>query len=138
MIRHAVRRVGLVAAGELSDRDRAELDRAIRAAEQACRFEFSLFIGSVQGDSRDYAERLHGSLVAPGRSLLVLVDRTARVIEVVTGTEVRRHLSDREVELTVLAMQSAFAAGEFVGGLKHGLAMLAEHARPQNTLHAAV
>lgn len=138
MIRHAVRRVGLVAAGELSDRDRAELDRAIRAAEQACRFEFSLFIGSVQGDSRDYAERLHGSLVAPGRSLLVLVDRTARVIEVVTGTEVRRHLSDREVELTVLAMQSAFAAGDFVGGLKHGLAMLAEHARPQNTLHAAV
>ena len=128
----------LVAAGELTSRERAELDKAIRAAEQACRFEFSLFIGSAQGDSRDYAERLHGSLVAPGRSVLVLVDPTARLLEVVTGTEVRRHLSDREVELSVFAMQSAFAAADLVGGLKRGLAMLAEHARPQNTLHSGV
>lgn len=125
-----------VAAGDLSSRDRAELDRAIRAAEQSCRFEFSLFLGQVQGDSRDYAERLHAALVAPDRSVLVLVDRTARVLEVVTGTDVRRHLSDREVELSIFAMQSDFAAGDVVGGLKRGLAMLAEHARPQNTLHA--
>lgn len=125
-----------VAAGDLSSRDRAELDRAIRAAEQSCRFEFSLFLGSVQGDSHDYAERLHAALVAPDRSVLVLVDRTARVLEVVTGTDVRRHLSDREVELSIFAMQSDFAAGDVVGGLKRGLAMLAEHARPQNTLHA--
>jgi uncharacterized membrane protein YgcG len=127
-----------VAAGELTSRDRAELDRAIRAAEQTCRFEFSLFIGSAQGDSRDYAERLHASLVAPSRSVLVLVDRSARLLEVVTGTEVRRHLTDREVELSVIAMQSDFAAGDLVGGLKRGLAMLGEHARPQNTLHAGV
>lgn len=127
-----------MAAGELSSRDRAELDKAIRAAEQTCRFEFSLFIGSAQGDSRDYAERLHAALVAPSRSVLVLVDRSARLLEVVTGTEVRRHLTDREVELSVIAMQSDFAAGDLVGGLKRGLAMLAEHARPQNTLHAGV
>jgi len=127
-----------VAAGEVSSRERAELDKAIRAAEQACRFEFSVFLGGAQGDSREFADRLHASLVAPDRSVLVLVDRTARLLEVVTGTEVRRHLSDREVELTVIAMQSAFAAGDFVGGIKHGLAMLAEHARPQNTLHSGV
>ena len=134
----AARQVEPVAAGELSSRDRAELDKAIRAAEQTCRFEFSLFIGSAQGDSREHAERLHSALVAPDRSVLVLVDRSARLIEVVTGTEVRRHLTDREVELSVIAMQSAFAAGDFVGGLKHGMSMLAEHARPQNTLHAGV
>ena len=92
----------------------------------------------MQGDSRNYAELLHGSLVAPDRSVLVFVDQTARLLEVVTGTEVRRHLSDREVELTVVAMQSAFAAGDVVGGLKRGLSMLAEHARPQNTLHSGV
>ena len=125
-----------MAAGDLSSRDRAELDRAIRAAEQSCRFEFSLFLGPVQGDSRDFAERLHAALVAPDRSVLVLVDRTARVLEVVTGTDVRRHLTDREVELSIIAMQSDLAAGDVVGGLKRGLAMLAEHARPQNTLHA--
>lgn len=127
-----------MAAGEVSSRDRAEIDKAIRSAEQACRFEFSVFLGSAQGESRDFAARLHASLVAPDRSVLVLVDRTARLLEIVTGTEVRRRLSDREVELAVIAMQSAFAAGDFVGGIKHGLSMLAEHARPQNTLHSGV
>lgn len=127
-----------VAAGDLSSRERADLDRTIRSAEQSCRFEFSVFIGSVVGDSRVHAQRLHGSLVAPNRTVLVMVDPTARVIEVVTGAEVRRHLTDREVELSILAMQSDFAAADLVGGLKRGIAMLAEHARPQNTLHAGV
>lgn len=127
-----------VAAGDLTARERADLDKAIRAAEQSCRFEFSVFIGRSEGDSRVYAERLHASLVAPTHSVLVLVDPAARVIEVVTGAEVRRHLSDREVELAILAMQTDFAADDFVGGLKRGIAMLAEHARPQNTLHSGV
>jgi uncharacterized membrane protein YgcG len=121
---------------ELSSRESAEIDRAIRTAEALCRFEFSVFIGSAEGDSRTYALRLHASLVAPARSVLLLVDPGARVIEVVTGTEVRRHLTDREVELAVISMQSDFAAGDFVGGLTRGIAMLAEHARPQHTLHA--
>ncbi|KRF36563.1 DUF5130 family protein [Nocardioides sp. Soil805] len=121
---------------ELSSRESAEIDRSIRAAEALCRFEFSVFVGAVEGDSRVYAQRLHASLVAPARSILLLVDPTARVIEVVTGTEVRRHLTDREVELAVLQLESAFAEGDFVGGLTRGIAMLAEHARPQHTLHA--
>jgi uncharacterized membrane protein YgcG len=127
-----------MAAGDLSSRDRAELDKAIRAAEQSCRFEFSVYIGAAEGDPRDYARRLHASLVAPTHSVLVMVDPAARAIDVVTGTEVRRHLTDREVELSILAMQTDFAADDFVGGLKRGISMLAEHARPQNTLHAGV
>jgi uncharacterized membrane protein YgcG len=130
--------VGLVAAGDLTSRERADLDKAIRAAEQSCRFEFSVFIGSAEGDSHVYAQRLHSSLVAPTHSVLVMVDPAARVIEVVTGAEVRRHLTDREVELAILAMQTDFAADDLVGGLKRAIAMLAEHARPQNTLHSGV
>jgi hypothetical protein len=121
---------------ELTSRESAEIDRAIRSAELLCRFEFSVFIGGSAGDPRDYARRLHASLVAPARSVLLLVDPGARAIEVVTGAEVRRHLTDREVELAVLELQTDFAAGDFVGGLKRGIAMLAEHARPQQTLHA--
>jgi hypothetical protein len=121
---------------ELTSRESAEIDRAIRSAELLCRFEFSVFIGGSQGDPRDYARRLHASLVAPTRSILLMVDPAARAIEVVTGAEVRRHLTDREVELAVLELQTDFAAGDFVGGLKRGIAMLAEHARPQQTLHA--
>ena len=33
-------------------------------------------------------------------------------------------------------MQSDFAAGDLVGGLRRGIQMLAEHARAPQTLHA--
>ncbi|GHE18559.1 hypothetical protein GCM10011376_31690 [Nocardioides flavus (ex Wang et al. 2016)] len=126
-----------VAAGELSETDRLSLDKAIRLAEQACRFEFSVYVGPAEGDdTRAWATRLHNRLVAPARSVLVLVDPRRRVVEVVTGGDVRRHLTDAEVELAVLAMSSEFAAGNLATGLQRGIAMLAEHARPQNTLHA--
>jgi uncharacterized membrane protein YgcG len=129
-----------VAAGEFSAAERFEIDRAIRAAEETSRYEFSVFVGKSQhepGDSpRDYARSLHAALVAPSHSVLVLVDPVARVIEVVTGSVVKRTLTDREVQLAILEMQSAFAAGDLVGGLKRGIAMLAQHARAPQTLHA--
>lgn len=127
-----------VAAGDpLSEADRLALDKTIRVAEQSSRFEFSVYVGPVEGDdTRAWATRLHNRLVAPARSVLLLVDPRRRVIEVVTGGEVRRHLTDAEVELAVLAMSSEFAGGSILGGLQRGIAMLAEHARPQNTLHA--
>ncbi|WP_162799163.1 DUF5130 family protein [Nocardioides sp. 616] len=124
-----------VALGELTARERAEIDKAIRAAEQACRFEFSVFRGVSTGAPRAFAESLHSSLAAPQRSILIMVDPVSRALEVVTGSEVRRHLTDGEVELAVLAMQSAFAEGDEVGGLRRGILMLAEHAIPQHTLH---
>lgn len=124
-----------MAAGEFSPRERHELDRVIRAAEQASRCEFSVFVGSAEGDPQAFARRLHAALVAPAVSVLVMVDPGQRALEVVTGLEVRRHLSDGEVELAVLHMKSAFAEGDLVGGLKRGIAMLAEHARAPHTLH---
>ncbi|WP_241901593.1 DUF5130 family protein [Nocardioides houyundeii] len=124
-----------VATGELTARERAEIDRAIRAAEQACRFEFSVFRGLCTGTPRAFAESLHSSLAAPQRSILIMVDPVSRALEVVTGSEVRRHLTDGEVHLALLAMQSAFAEGDEVGGLRRGILMLAEHAIPQHTLH---
>jgi uncharacterized membrane protein YgcG len=127
-----------VASGEtLTEADRLALDRAIRRAEQACRFEFSVYVGPAEGDdTRAFATRLHNRLVAPARSVLIMVDPRRRVTEVVTGGDVRRHLTDAEVELAVLAMTSEFAAGNLLAGLERGIAMLAEHARPQTTLHA--
>ncbi len=118
-----------VAAGELSDADRLALDNTIRKAEQACRFEFSVYVGPTDGDdTRAFATRLHNRLVAPARSVLILVDPRRRVTEVVTGGEVRRHLSDAEVELAVADMHTCFADGELATGLARGIAMLAEHA----------
>ena len=116
--------------------DRVALDETIRKAEQLSRVEFSVFVGHAEGDPRAFARSLHASLVAPARSILVLVDPAARVLEVVTGSEVRRTLRDQQVELAVVAMQSQFAEGDLVGGLRRGVQMLAEHARAPQTLHA--
>jgi hypothetical protein len=119
-----------------SANDKVALDETIRKAERVSRVEFSVFVGHAEGDARAYARSLHATLVAPARSILILVDPGARAVEVVTGGHVRRTLRDAEVELAVAQMQTLFAAGDLVGGLRRGIQMLAEHARAPQLLHA--
>ena len=139
-----LRPVAQVAAGDslggrlsarFSATDKVALDETIRKAERLSRVEFSVFVGHAEGEPRTYALTLHGTLVAPARSILILVDPDARALEVVTGGSVRRTLSDHQVELAVVQMQSLFAEGDLVGGLRRGIQMLAEHARAPQTLH---
>lgn len=120
----------------LTAAQRVSVDQVIRAAERVSRFEFSVFVGTVDGDSRAYAERLHAALSTPSRSVLVMVDPVARLIEVVTGADVRRCLTDQEVAFAVLEMRTEFAGGDLVKGLRRGLSMLAMSARAPRTLHA--
>jgi Domain of unknown function (DUF5130) len=114
---------------------RHQIDKAIRAAETLCRYEFSVYVGPHDGDSREYAERLHATLVAPDRSVLIMVDPAARVLEVVTGAEARRELEDNEVRLSVAEMQSQLALGDLPGAIVRGIHMLAAYARKPPTLH---
>lgn len=121
--------------GEFNAAERFEIEEAIREAEQASRFEFSLFVGRSGADSRAFATQLHNKLVAPSHSVLIMVDPAARALEIVTGGTVRRSLSDQEVDLAALQMQSAFAQGDLVGGLRRGIQMLGEHAAQPPSLH---
>ncbi|WP_310964244.1 DUF5130 family protein [Nocardioides terrisoli] len=114
---------------------RYDIDRAIRAAETASRFEFSVYVGSCEGEPRAYAERLHTSLGTPQRSVLIMIDPQRRVLEVVTGSVVRRDLDDDHVKLAVVAMQSALSVGDLVGAIERGLAQLSDAARAPETLH---
>jgi uncharacterized membrane protein YgcG len=114
---------------------RVEIDKAIRDAEMLCRYEFSVYVGASEQETRPFAQRLHRALAAPDRSVLVLVDPAARIVEVVTGSEARRDLDDAEVKLAVLAMQGSFAAGDLVRGIVQGVLQLAEHARRPRLLH---
>ena len=75
------RQVAQVAVGELqhrgalgSERATRSIDEAIRRAEQVSRYEFCVFVGPAEGDPRAFATRLHNSLVAPARSILIMVD----------------------------------------------------------------
>lgn len=122
--------------GELfSSSQEAEIDRAIRSAEMACRLEFSVYVGAVAGDPQAHARRLHASLSSPDRSVLILVDPVARALEIVTGSVARRSLSDDAVRLAAAGMQSSFSGGDLVGGIKHGVNQLADAARRPTTLH---
>jgi uncharacterized membrane protein YgcG len=125
-----------VHAGELlTPSDRFGIERAVRNAETSCGFDFSVYVGSADGDAREHAERLHSQLREPSRSVLVLVDPVARQLEIVTGSVVRRQLDDAEVGLAALSMQTAFAAGDFAGGIATGVQQLADHARRPPMLH---
>ena len=114
-----------------------EIDRAIRGAETSSRFEFSVYVGASEGESLPFARRLHAALAAPDRSVLILVDPGARLIEVVTGSAVRRNLDDEAVGLAIAGMESAFSAGDLVGGIKHGVSQLAEASRKPPLLHGS-
>ena len=88
-----------------SANDRVALDETIRKAEQLSRAEFSVFVGHAEGDPRAFATSLHASLVAPSRSVLIMVDPDARVLEVVTGSEGASHGSLlHEIDRTITSM----------------------------------
>ena len=115
---------------------RLQIDKAIRDAETECRYEFSVYVGPADEDTRAFAERLHASLVAPAISVLIMVDPVARAIEVVTGAQARRDLDDREVRLALADMQTEFAHDDLAGGIVRGIQRLAAYARGPRTLHA--
>ena len=118
-----------------SSSQRAAIDKAIRDAETTCRYEFSVYVGRSDGDPRAYATRLLGSLVKPDCSVQILLDPVGRALEVVTGSEVRRALTDDEVDLVVAQMRADLAEGLLVEGLVRGINQLAAYARKPPALH---
>jgi uncharacterized membrane protein YgcG len=127
-----------VAGGDgLTAAQRLQIDKAIRDAETSSRHEFSVYVGRSEGDPRDYARRLHSSLVNPSRSVMLLVDPAQRAIEIVTGAEVRRTLTDDEVGLAVAEMTTLFEHDDVVAGIVRGICLLAAHAERPRTLHGS-
>jgi uncharacterized membrane protein YgcG len=118
-----------------SSAQRQQIDKAIRDAESESRYEFSVYVGPADEDTRAFAERLHAALVTPARSVLLMVDPVARVLEVVTGDQARRELDDNEVALALADMQTQLAYGDLAGGIVRGVNRLAAYARGPRTLH---
>ncbi len=124
-------------AGEaFSAKQQDDVVRAIRLARQQADLPVSVYVGTLDGDSRATALQLHGALGEPAaRTVLVAVDPGARRVEVVTGPEVRRRLDDRSAGLAAMTMTSAFQGGDLAGGIASGVLALAEHARVPRSLH---
>ena len=104
-----------------------DISRACASASQESGLHYSVYIGPVDGDIRDHAERLHAALGPnASRGVLAVVAPQDRQLEIVTGKESSRRLSDRACALAALSMTTAFAGGDLVGGVVTGLRMLSE------------
>jgi len=126
-----------VPAGEaFSSRQREDVERAVRLAERDSGLRFVVYVGALDGDSRQRAVLLHGALGQDAdAAVLLAVDPASRQVEIVTGHTARRHLDDYGCGLGALAMTTQFAAGDLAGGIVNGLRTLAEHARAPRVLH---
>lgn len=106
-----------------------EISRSVSTASGESGLHFSVYIGPVEGEIRDHAERLHDALgPLAARGVLILVAPGDRQLEIVTGKVSFRRLSDRACALTALSMTTSFAGGDLVGGIVTGLRMLSEAA----------
>jgi Domain of unknown function (DUF5130) len=114
--------------GPFTTRQLLRLDEAMRTADRSTGLTFSVYVGDLDDPERGHAEKLHGQLADPARSVLVALSPNQRVLEIVTGAEARRRLPDRACKLAALSMTAAFAGGDLAGGVIAGLAQLADQA----------
>lgn len=106
----------------------ALLDEALTTSSRTTGLHFSIYLGTLQGDTRAHAESLHAAMPDPAHSVLIAVSPGQRVVEVVTGAESARRLPDRSCRLAVMSMVSFFKEGDLIRGLASGLCMLSEQA----------
>ena len=114
--------------GPFTTRQLLRLDEALRVADQQTGLTFSVYIGDLEEPVRQSAETLHRQLEGAASSVLVAVSPNQRVLEIVTGSEARKRVSDRDAKLAALSMAAAFAGGDLAGGVLAGLDQLASHA----------
>jgi hypothetical protein len=116
----------VVNAGYLTRHERFAIDLAIRHTEHRTRFEVSAFIGDCRDEPRSFATALHASMVAPHRSLLMVVDPGQRVIEMVTGRAVAAAICDACAQSSLDVALTEFAHRKLASGLVAAIRSLAD------------
>lgn len=106
-----------------------DIERVLELADAETGLVFSVFVGAVDGDIRDAAEAKHAAFGARATdTVLVLIAPGDRLLEIVTGHNSARRLTDRACALAALSMTTSFAGGDLSGGIVTGVRMLAEAA----------
>lgn len=108
----------------------SRLDEALVLSSRSTGLEFSIYLGELGEDTRERAEALHASMGARAASdaVLIAVSPGQRIVEIVTGEESHRRLSDRSCKLAVMSMVASFKESDIIGGLVSGLRMLTDQA----------
>jgi hypothetical protein len=117
-----------VADGPFTTRQLLRLDEALRVADQQTGLTFSVYIGELEVPTRAHAEALHKQIEGADRAVLIAVSPNQRRLEIVTGNQARKRISDRDAKLAGLSMAAAFAGGDLAGGVLAGIDQLATHA----------
>ncbi|ASW56315.1 DUF5130 family protein [Plantactinospora sp. KBS50] len=114
--------------GPFTTRQLLRIDEALRTADRATGLVFSIYVGALDEPIREHAERLHRQLADPDRAVLIALSPNQRRLEVVTGSQARRRIPDRDAKLAALSMVAAFGGGDLTGGIVSGLDQLASRA----------
>jgi hypothetical protein len=117
-----------VADGPFTTRQLLRLDEALRVADQQTGLTFSVYVGELEVPTREHAERLHKQIEGADRAVLIAVSPNQRRLEIVTGNDARKRISDRDAKLAGLSMAASFAGGDLAGGVVSGIDQLASHA----------
>ncbi|MEU8659682.1 DUF5130 family protein [Actinoplanes philippinensis] len=111
-----------------STRQLLRLDEALRVADRVTGLNFSIYLGPLEDPSRESAEKLHAQTRDPRRAVLIAVSPDQRKLEIITGSDARKRISDRDAKLAGLSMAASFGGGDLAGGLMIGIDQLASHA----------
>lgn len=108
---------------------RNTLDEVMAAAERSTGLRFSVYLGDLGTDSHTAAESLHAGLGAESVvAVLLAVSPGQRIVEVVTGAEAARRISNRSARLAVLSVIASCSEGDLLGSLVNGVRTLADQA----------
>jgi uncharacterized protein DUF5130 len=104
------------------------LDEALTLSSRGTGLDFTVYIGDLGEDTRQEAERVHADAPGVSTAVLIAVSPGQRAVEIVTGEEAARRISDRGCKLAVMSMVASFKEGDLIGGLVSGLRMLSDQA----------
>lgn len=114
--------------GPFTTRQLLRLDEALRVADEQTGLTFSVYIGELAVPTRESAEKLQKQIDDADHTVLIAISPNQRRLEIVTGNEARKRISDRDAKLAGLSMSAAFAGGDLAGGVLAGIDQLASHA----------
>ena len=115
--------------GPFSEAQLGRISAALDGADRETGISFSVYVGRLEGSTRERAEELHSQLEAPDNSVLLAISPNQRALEIVTGAQARERLSDHCCGLVAMSMTSSLAGGDLAGAIVIGLHMLSERAR---------
>ncbi len=114
--------------GPFTTRQLLRLDEALRVADQQTGLTFSVYVGDLEEPVRQHAEKLHKQLDGAERAVLIAVSPNQRLLEIVTGPQARKRITDRQAKVAAMSMAASFGGGDLAGGVISGLDQLATHA----------